>query len=210
MRVSLRLVAALLFTAGLVAGCGGDDGDSTTNGADDGDATAEAPTDNDGDNGNGDEGSDGWPDTDLAGSGDAGTVTIDGVEYGIDETRLCDPSDIEMGDGHERTYQLQGTGLADPEDEFSEAVEVNVFTGERTNPEQDSQEIEWDGPEGLYSGEATGGGDTWTRATENLDGPPLEIGDDRATGELTLSSTLGDPPVEATVDLEVPSGEADC
>lgn len=203
----LRALLALLLAAGLLAACGNDD-DAPTTPSGDTTAPADGNGDSNGDtDSNGDDGA--WPPGDSAGSGAAGTVTIDGTTYTIDAVRECDVTDFFDGDDRERTFMMQGIGLVDPDDEWSDEVVVTVYEGITTNPDRDMQGIGWNGPEGLYDGLATGN-DVWTVVSDMIDGPPLEFGD-RITGELNLRSNLGNPPVDATVDLEAPAtGPVDC
>lgn len=204
---SLRALTALLLAVGLMAACGNDD-DTATPGPDDDGATA--PVDDGGSNGGGDD--DAWPPSDLRGTGAAGTVTVDGTTYTIDAVRECDVTDFFVGDNAERQYMVEGIGLEDPEVDWSDEVVITVYTGIQTNPDQDEQGMGWDGPEGLYDNSAVGVGDgPWTSGTDTLDEPPLEISDDRITGELFLRSSLGNPPVDVTADIATPTtGPVDC
>lgn len=206
---SLRALIALMLAAGLMAACGNDDDTAAPGPGDNGE---EAPIDDgDSDNDGGNDGDDGaWPPGDARGAGDAGTVTVDGTTYAIDAVRECDVTDFFAGDNAERTYMVEGIGLEDPEVDWSDEVVITVYTGTRTNPEQDAQGMSWDGPEGLYDNSAVGNG-TWTSGTDTLDGPPLDITDDRIAGELFLRSSLGNPPVDVTVDIATPTaGPVDC
>lgn len=195
-----RLALTAALGAATLAGCG-DDADTS-----DGQAPAADP-----DAATSTGGSDGaeeatWPPVDGLGSGAAGEVTVDGVTYAIDATRLCDMTDFFAGEGRTRDLHVEGIGLVDPDDEYSETVEVTVFTGTTDNPERQLQGLGWDGPEGLFEGEATGGDGAWMVVSDSIDGPPLEIGD-RITGELRLRSTMGREPVSASIDVEHPTGD---
>ena len=207
---SLRALIALLVASTVLVACGDDDDTAATGPGDDGEATS---TDEDGSDDRGGGGDDGaWPPADLRGTGAAGTVTVDGATYEIDAVRECDVTDFFVGDNAERTYMVEGIGLEDPEVDWSDEVVITVYTGIQTNPDQDEQGMGWDGPEGLYDNSAVGVDDgPWTSGTDSLDGPPLDITDDRITGELFLRSSLGNPPVDVAVDIATPTtGPIDC
>lgn len=190
MPVTTRRLLAGIVPLLLLASCGDDD-----EAADD--EPGAAPIDDDA--GGAEVATDAWPPADLTGDGSAGSIVVDGTEYAIDVVRRCDLDGFFAGEGRQRELEVQGAGLADPSDELSEAVEVSVFTGTQQSPEAESQGVGWDGPEGLYDGYETG------------PNRPLEVGNDRITGTMLLRSALGNPPVEATVDLAVPdSGPVAC
>lgn len=196
-------LAALLLFGGALAACGDDDAPA--------ESSSDAPTNDTtsspapGDATDGDDAS--WPPAEAAGTGQAGEVTVDDVTYQIDATRVCDLTDFYAGDGRTRDLHIEGIGIVDPDDRFSETVEIVVFTGTGSRDRR-LQGVGWDGPEGLFEGEALGNDDSWMVVSDPLDGPPLEIGD-RVSGELVLRSAMGSDPVTASVDIEHPTDDAE-
>lgn len=208
----LRTLIALALAGSALAACGNDDDGAAAPGSGGDDTAIQSDTD---DNGATDDGDDGeWPPASALGTGAAGTVTIDGTTYQLDAVRECDVTDFAAGDNRDREWMVEAIGLSDPEVEWSDEVEVWVYTESLTNPVKDGQGIRYYGPEGLYDNTASGDGDlnmAWTSGTTTLDGPPLDITDDRITGELFLRSGLGNPNVDVTVDLAQPTdGPVDC
>lgn len=200
----LRSLLAALFVVGLLAGCGDDgDGDATPapDAQDDGavgpEGEAEAEVDGEGeDAGAGDAPSEG---------GGAGTVTVDGTQYAIDETRTCDPAEIDVA-MVERELELQGLGSAG-----DDRVQIDVYIEELAG--SPSQQVSWSGPEGIYSSTASGVGSGWTDldANEPLDGPPIEVAGDRVAGEVTMTSATGEgDPITISFDLGVPGEFSVC
>lgn len=206
-----RALLALTIPTMFLLACGdGDDDPSAADPAsgDDGVTAGEAPDPGEESSDDGDGGPDGldlstWPPEELPGTGGAGTVTIDGASYEMDVVVECDLTDFFAGDRREREWEIQGAALENPDEPWGDVLVVKAWTGTMSNPESDEQGIGWDGPEGLYEGSASGNG-VWQEASNALDGPPLQIGDERVTGELRLRSALGSEPVAATIDLSLP------
>ena len=198
---------ALLLGAATLASCGDDDADNGAGAAlTNGDGVGSEVASGDSNGGRADDGA--WPPEDLPGTGEAGSVTVDGVAYGIDVVRSCDLADFPQSD-RIRQFEVQAAGVVDPDANWPDAFELAVYTGETTSPPKDSQGVDWAGPEGRYDAFASGfGADNWTVGSRNVDGPPVELGGDRITGELTLSSHMGRPPVDIAFDFAQPTGPA--
>jgi hypothetical protein len=189
LRHLLALAVAPLL---LVTACGDDDDGSALDAIADDEASADRSVPRD------DE--DAWPPPGrgfLPGTGDAGTVTVDGTEYPIDVIRECDVTDFFAGDDRTATRWVQGYGPEDPDSEFSDNAEINVYTYDHTNPVSVRHDVKWSGPEGIYDGSA-----------RETDDDALDFGD-RITGAMSLRSALGNPPVDIEIDLVSPDGEPD-
>lgn len=159
---------------------------------------------------------DAQPSEELRGSGRAGTVRVDGIEYLIDEVRLCDVTDFFAGDNRTIEWRVEGTGLADPDRELSEETRVAVSIGESVRGggdrayHREMHSLYWRGPDGIIDMEALREERGWQLAIggpgSELDGPPLEITEDRITGSITERDGT-----EISVDLAQPSGgPVDC
>lgn len=201
-----RAVLAIAVGAALLGACGDDDG-----GSDAGGSGIVVPADQ-GSSGGGGSGSsddaDTWPPADARGSGAGGAVTVDANTYQIDAVRECDVTDYFVGDFREPVYRMEGTGVIDPDDEWSDEVYVHMYLGRITNPDQDHQEIRYTGPEGRLERSANGV-EVWSSGATNIGDAPFDFDGDRITGEIATSSG-GNPPIIG-VDLARPTGgPVDC
>lgn len=199
-----RSRAFVLFLAPLLAltACGDDDDDASA--ADTG-SGAVTTTDDQDDAGGGDgEGSvdtDEWPPPArgfLPGTGEAGTVTVDGTDqFPIDVVRECDVNDVSTGrDGETLVRWLQGYGPEGPDEwaDMNQQLDVRVY--ERTSPDAVFHAITWNPLQGIWDGEV-----------RETDDDALSLDGTRISGIMELRSTLGDPSIEAEIDVAVPDGE---
>ena len=135
-------------------------------------------------------------------SGDAGSVTVDGDQIGINEVRRCEP----FFDGEN---DLDLTGIGDGVMVF---VNVNQpVSGSGLTMFEMS--IQGANAGGVFSGTANSiGGTSWTGDNdEPLPGAPYERSGDRITGELKLSDARGGVETRTVaVDLEIPDEIIDC
>ena len=138
----------------------------------------------------------------TGGGGAAGSVTIDGQQFGINEVRRCEP----FFDNDE-DLDLTGIGTG-----------VRVFVNVN-RPVAGSNavmfELSLSGNEagGVFGGMAsTLDGTNWTDEEDSpLPGSPFTRTDDRISGELTLSDALGGTETrDIAVDIEIPSEIIDC
>lgn len=200
-RSLLRLLAALTLLVGLLAACGNDDNGNDDDGPDV-EAPAETETDPTGENGD-DTGDEPAPeDADAApsgGSGAAGTVIVDGVEYAMDESIRCEPDDgVEMLD---RDLDLQFIGSG-PDGR----VIVHFYSGEiGSNPHQD---VAYNGPEGVYGAFFSSfGGDEWFgEGDDTYDSAPFVVEGNRITGGGQLADSLTMEP-GVSIELDVTFGD---
>ncbi|MGY6500891.1 MAG: hypothetical protein ACXIVQ_08390 [Acidimicrobiales bacterium] len=204
-----RILVTAVVAVGVLSACGDDDGSSATppggdtSGQSQGDDTATGG--GSGETADGDE--DAWPPASVAGTGAAGTVTVNGVSHAIDATRSCDLTDFAAGDNRTREYWVQGIGLVDPEDRWADVIEISVFEGTTSNPEGITVGMRYRGPEGLYDNSAVGRGDIWTSGSSRLDEQPIDVDGDPITASMSLTSSLGDPAVEVVVEIARPTGD---
>ncbi len=197
-RVPSALLAAVVGV-GLLAACGDDDSEAEA-GSGSG-IVVPAPESGSGD-GSADD-SDEWPPAEVRGTGAAGTVTVDANTYAIDIVRECDVSEYFVGDFREPVFRMEGVGVVDPEDEWSDEVYVHMYRGRITNPDQDHHEIRYRGPEGRLERSASGV-EVWSSGATNIGDAPFDFDGDRITGEIATSSG-GNPPI-ISVDLAQPTG----
>lgn len=201
-RPPLQLFAAVLLAAALLAGCGNDD--SSENDSTDDNATAEqsdtAPnTTDEADDGESDPGNGGAP-----ASADAGTVTVDGVTYGLHEAMQCDPSDFDV-DLVELLLDTQYLGRSD-EGGVIVHISHSEFAG---NP---SWDVSYNGPEGVFGAHLSDVGGQWMgEQDDTYSAPPVTVEGNNITGAATLYDpmTMGDS-VEASFDVTFPDQMISC
>lgn len=199
----VRLLPALLLVLGVLAACGdeGDAGDASS-ATGDGETAGDADLADDNATEDGNEAGGGEP---APGGGGAGTVTVDGTTYDIDETRTCDPAEVDV-DIVERELELQGAGSSG-----DERVQIDVYIEELGGTP--THQVSWSGPEGIYGGAASDFGGGWTdpEAGTTLDGPPIEVDGDRVSGELSAPSSTGDgDSIDVSFDLALPTDFSPC
>ena len=206
-RLSALIAIGLLVT--LLAACGGDgdsDGDMNTTaatntpGASNAGSTTEATT-----SGSAPTAAVTNSQPSTGGGGAAGSVTIDGQQFGINEVRRCEPF---FDNDEDLDLTGIGTGVM---------VFVNV-----NRPVAGSNavmfEISLQGNEagGVFGGMAsTLDGTNWTDGEVFEDSPlpetPFTRTDDRISGELTLLDARGGTEMrDVAVDIEIPSESIDC
>lgn len=197
-RLATLAIAFLLM--GFLAACGDDDGDTSapsddTSAVDDSDAPAD---DGDADAPADDEEGDSVPEV---GSGDAGTVTIDGTTYDMNQALLCDPdsADTEMSD-RELELQVLGEG----------GNQLDVYISEMAGvPLHD---VSWAGPEGIYGNGISQMGGAWTgQAGDTYADPPISVDGNRATGSVVLYDAMTmEESIELDFDVVIPSETFAC
>lgn len=189
-RPILHLLLALVAGAVLAAGCGSDDDGDGDDASDTPETTAAtSPTDDDtgdeadeADEGAGDEAGSSEPGSDLA-----GTATVSGTTYDLDQVISCDPDDPNQVDG--LLLDLTGVGSAD-------GAQINVFITEFSGAE--THLVDWSGPEGILSGAGQLQADGWvTDDGSALPGAPFELGASSVSGALVVTSEEGE-----SLDLE--------
>lgn len=214
-RITTMALFALLV--GGLAACGDDDNDASLSfqtdaegnlvpegdSADDAPDTDPAPSDDSDDgippigegSGNG-EASDG-----SGGSGAAGTMTVDGLEVGLDEVIRCEEDSSDLDD-IERLLEVSYTGG----DYF-----LSLYTSELDNVGV-TKSIDVATPDGRFGGgsveTATGWNDGLTGPSET---PPYRVDGGRITGSAIVTGSM-DPDVEFEVsfDLVFPDETTQC
>ncbi|MFP4512029.1 MAG: hypothetical protein ACLFRV_03675, partial [Acidimicrobiales bacterium] len=114
------------------------------------------------------------------GSGDAGTVVVDGVEFGFDEVIRCEEDSSDLED-IERLLEVSYTGG----DHF-----LSLYTSEMANVGV-TQSVDLASPDGRFGGgsveTASGWNDGITGPSET---PPYAVDGNRITGSATLTGSM--------------------
>lgn len=128
-----------------------------------------------------------------------GTIEVDGVSYDVTTMHRCDPDELyddpalEMFNG---LLSLQAVGQADGS-RFVLHIDVVDSFGTETD------ELTWQGPEGLFDGHSS---DPGSNVTINW-----SDGDREASGSGTLAESRGaDEEINLSFSVEVPSGFDQC
>ncbi|MGY6501694.1 MAG: hypothetical protein ACXIVQ_12505 [Acidimicrobiales bacterium] len=181
-----KLVLGAVLVIGLVA-CGDDD--TTADDANDSGVDVLAPDEGtepadgapqDGDAGRVDDGED---QTTEGAAGSAGTVTVDGTTYPMDESQQCDTSDLGL-DGVERELEAQFWASTD-----DGRVQLDVYVQEFAGTP--SIDVSWSGPEGVFGGGVMQLGGAWTDDNdETYADAPVTVDGNRTTGSLTLYDAM--------------------
>ena len=182
----LTVLIASLLCVGLLVSCGDDDGGGAAPPADEssesaGNTTPPAAIEND------------EPNESTSGSGAAGSVTVDGTTYALDEVNRCDPSDLDIA-GLERELEVQFFGRSTD----GERVQIDLYH-ERfcCIPAHD---VSGAGPEGIFGTSLIEQGGGWVDDAENqYPDPPVSFDGTRATGSLVLVDALT---FEETIDID--------
>ena len=210
MRRTTTFAALAVLLLGTMTACGNDDSDDggTDSAPDEAALTLETDAEgnvaSDGDDippigeGSGDDAGGG-----TGGSGAAGTITVDGVEFGFDEVLRCEEDSSDL-DNIERLLEVIYTG-----GDFR----LDLYTSEMDNVGV-TQTINWVGPDGRFNGgavETAGGWIDSVAGTTGGDEPPYEVDGNRITGSATLSADRGsDTLVEISFDVVFPDETTRC
>jgi hypothetical protein len=185
-RFSILAIALLL--GGLLVACGDDDGASSAPPAPESNGQA---TDSDADATADDDPGD-TPPAAPSGTGAAGTVTIGGTTYGMDEALRCEEDSMDVP-GIDRELEVQFFSRTD-----GGMVQLDLYISSiGTLPIHD---VSWSGPEGIFGASITQQGGTWTGdGDETYQDAPISIDGNRATGSVVLYDAFT---MEESIDID--------
>lgn len=215
----ITTLAAMLLLTGALAACGDDDDDSLTLQTDSqgnvipgsGDIADNGEPSPDDIPGIG-EGSSGESEGDgsAGGGGSLGTVTVDGVEYGLDEAIRCEESTTDDGT-IERLLEVMYTG-----GEGDGQVRLDLYSTESdlgAGP-QLLQSVNWSGPEGRFNGGGTEINGSWLHTADHTPGTgeaPYTRDGDRITGATSMAGDRDpDTTIEISFDVVFPDETTSC
>lgn len=136
-----------------------------------------------------------------SGSGAAGTVTVDGAEFGLDEVVRCEEDSSDLED-IERLLEVSYTGG----DHF-----LSLYTSEMANVGV-TQSVDLASPDGRFGGGSVETAGGWNDGiTGPSETPPYTVDGNRITGSATLTGTMDpDASVEVSFDVMFPDETTQC